>query len=48
MKPAMKQKPGATGTPVKRVRNWKKPSKTGAGPTASSSAARPALNMSDA
>ena len=48
MKPAMKKKPGATGTPRKRVRNWKRPPNTGAGPAASSSAARPALNMSEA
>ena len=48
MKPAMKKNPGATGTPVKRVRNWKMSPNTGAGPAANSSAARPALNMSDA
>ncbi len=48
MKPAMKKKPGATGTPVKRVRNCMRPSNAGAGPAASSSAPRPALNMSEA
>ena len=29
MKPAMKKNPGATGTPVNRVRNWNRPPKTG-------------------
>ena len=48
MNPAMKKKPGATGTPVKRVRNWKTLPKSGAGVAANSSAARPALNISDA
>jgi hypothetical protein len=48
MNPAMKKKPGATGTPVKRVRNCARLPAAGAAAAASSSPPRPALNMSDA
>ena len=48
MKPAMKKKPGATGTPVKRVRNCQKSAAAAGGTAASSSPGRPALYISEA
>ena len=48
MNPAMKKNPGATGTPVNRVRNCNRSAGAAGATAASSSAPRPALNISEA